>query len=319
MNWRETPATLSRACDEQPVVFTGPKGALHGIFTPPAPDVPPARACVVFPGRPRSGLRRHLVLAARILAAEGFAVLRFDLRGRGESAGEVERPSRTEPRGEDVVAAIRHLREAHGQKQFLLAGYCYDALTALDSFKDEADAISGIFVATPTVLTEKLGGLPAHNRGAPRHRPACAQSSSARAPRRYWTVSRFPSERSRDRMRALSFSTQSRTVCARSSASPRRFCSRSSIAKRASGSKSRSGPVAFIPSRARPPLSSVRYHGSASFIPREVSATIGASRFSRAPRSLRSMPTLPSFLDAAASRHGARPALSMDDQGSHLC
>ena len=164
MNWRETPATLSRARDEQPVVFTGPKGALHGIFTPPAPDVPPARACVVFPGRPRSGLRRHLVLAARILAAEGFAVLRFDLRGRGESAGEVERPSRTEPRGEDVVAAIRHLREAHGQKQFLLAGYCYDALTALDSFKDEADAISGIFVATPTVLTEKPGGLPKHKR-----------------------------------------------------------------------------------------------------------------------------------------------------------
>jgi alpha/beta superfamily hydrolase len=122
MNWRETPATLSRACDEQPAVFTGPKGALHGIFTPPAPDVPPARACVVFPGRPRSGLRHHLVLAARILAAEGFAVLRFDLRGRGEIAGEVERPSRTEPRGEDVVAAIRHLREAHGQKQFLLAG-----------------------------------------------------------------------------------------------------------------------------------------------------------------------------------------------------
>jgi alpha/beta superfamily hydrolase len=164
MNWRETPATLSRACDEQPVVFTGAKGALHGIFTPPAPDVPPARACVVFPGRPRSGLRRHLVLAARILAAEGFAVLRFDLRGRGESAGEVERPSRTEPRGEDVVAAIRHLREAHGQKQFLLAGYCYDALTALDSFKDEAEAISGIFVATPTVLTEKPGGLPKHKR-----------------------------------------------------------------------------------------------------------------------------------------------------------
>lgn len=164
MNWRETPATLSRACDEQPVVFTGPKGALHGIFTPLAPDVPPARACVVFPGRPRSGLRRHLVLAARILAAEGFAVLRFDLRGRGESAGEVERPSRTEPRGEDVVAAIRHLREAHGQKQFLLAGYCYDALTALDSFKDEADAISGIFFATAPVLEEKLGGSPADNR-----------------------------------------------------------------------------------------------------------------------------------------------------------
>lgn len=161
MDWRETPVTLSRARAEQPIVFEGPKGALHGIFTPPAPDAPPAGACIVFPGRPRSGLRRLPVLAARILAAEGFAALRFDLRGRGESAGEVAMPSRIEPLGEDVVAAIRHLREAHGQKRFLPVGYCFDALSALDAFKDEAGAISGMFFATAAVLEEKAGGLPA--------------------------------------------------------------------------------------------------------------------------------------------------------------
>jgi alpha/beta superfamily hydrolase len=155
MNWRETPAMLSRARDERPVEFRGPKGALYGILTPPAPDALPARACVVFPARPRAGLRRHLVLASRILAADGFAVLRFDLRGRGESNGEVARPSRHDPLGDDVVAAIRHLREAHGQNQFLLGGYCYDALTALDAFKEEAGAIAGVFVGTPTVLEEK--------------------------------------------------------------------------------------------------------------------------------------------------------------------
>ena len=164
MNWRETPATLTRARAEQPLVFPGPQGALHGIFTPPAPEALPARLCVVFPGRPRAGLRRHLVLAARILAAEGFAVLRFDLRGRGESDGEVARPSRTDPLGDDVVAAIHHLREAHAQRQFLMAGYCFDALTALDAFKYEAASISGVFVATPTVLEEKPGGSPKHGR-----------------------------------------------------------------------------------------------------------------------------------------------------------
>jgi pimeloyl-ACP methyl ester carboxylesterase len=164
MNWRETSATLRRARAEQAVVFIGMKGNLYGIFTPPAPDAPPARACVVFPGRPRAGLRRHLVLAARILAAEGFAVLRFDLRGRGESDGEVARPNRLEPLGEDVVAAIRHLREAHGQTRFILAGYCYDALTALDGFKYEADAIAGVFVATPAVLVERPGGLTGKHR-----------------------------------------------------------------------------------------------------------------------------------------------------------
>jgi alpha/beta superfamily hydrolase len=183
MNWRETPGTLSRARAEQPVVFAGAKGALHGIFTPPAPDAPPPRACVVFPGRPRSGLRRHLVLAARILAAEGFAVLRFDLRGRGESAGEVERPSRIEPLGEDVVAAIRHLREEHGQTRFLLAGYCFDALTALDSFKHEAEGIAGVFVATPTVLEEKLWGSPAKRRAGSAGSRLRSMVRGARAPK----------------------------------------------------------------------------------------------------------------------------------------
>jgi pimeloyl-ACP methyl ester carboxylesterase len=164
MNWRETPATLGRARAEQPLVFTGANGALSGIFTPPAPDVVPARICVVFPGCPRSGLRRYPVLAARILAAEGFAVLRFDLRGHGESAGEVALPSRQEPHGEDVVAAIAHLREAHGQNRFILAGYCFDALCALNSFKDEAGAIDGLFFAAAAVLEHRPGGSPADSR-----------------------------------------------------------------------------------------------------------------------------------------------------------
>jgi len=160
MNWRETPATLGRARAEQPLMFTGPIGALSGIFTPPAPDASPASACVVFPGCPRSGLRRYPVLAARILAADGFPVLRFDLRGHGESAGEVVPPSRQEPFGEDVVAAIRHLRETHGQNRFILAGYCFDALSALNAFKDEAAAIDGLFFAVAAVLEQRPGGSP---------------------------------------------------------------------------------------------------------------------------------------------------------------
>ena len=161
MNWRETPATLGRARAEQPLMFTGPEGALAGIFTPPAPDASPAGACVVFPGRPRSGLRRYPVLAARILAAEGFAALRFDLRGRGESDGEAAVGSRQAPLGGDVVAAIRHLREAHGHQRFLLAGNCFDAQCALDSFREEAGAIDGLFFATAAVLEQRLGELPA--------------------------------------------------------------------------------------------------------------------------------------------------------------
>ena len=263
MNWRETPATVSRARAEQPLVFTGPKGVLHGIFTPPAPDASPASACVVFPGRPRSGLRRLPVLAARILAAEGFAALRFDLRGRGESAGEVALPSRHEPLGEDVVAAIRHLREAHGQKQFLLAGYCFDALTALDSFTDEADAISGMFIATPAVLEEKPGESPGYSltrSAASRLRSMLKRASAPKILDSFEIPFRALA---RSHARAL-FLSGERTGCAQSSASPRRFCSRSSTAKLGGGSKSKSGPAAFTPSRANPQSSSVQYRGCAN-------------------------------------------------------
>ena len=79
MNWRETPAAVSRARAEQPLVFTGPKGALHGIFTPPAPDASPASACVVFP--PATTVR-------------GFAVIRYS---RHESLPPHPNPSTANP------------------------------------------------------------------------------------------------------------------------------------------------------------------------------------------------------------------------------
>ena len=82
------------------------------------------------------------------------------MRGRGESAGDVARPSRHDPLGDDVVAAIRHLREAHGQNQFLLAGYCYDALTALDSFKEEAGAIAAYLLDRGKGTLERASSEP---------------------------------------------------------------------------------------------------------------------------------------------------------------
>ncbi len=286
MNWRETPATLSRARDEQPVVFTGPKGALYGILTPPAPDAPPARACVVFPGRPRAGLRRHLVLAARILAADGFAVLRFDLRGRGESSGEVARPSRHDPLGDDVVAAIRHLREAHGQTAVSARRLLLRRTDARSMHSRKRPARSPA-CSLPLQLCSRRSLADRQKTTAPAapYR-ACVRWSGARLPQRYWRASRMPFEHSRDRMRAHCFSTQNRTRCERSFASPRKFCSRNSTAKRANASQLRSGPAVYIPSRARPSSSSVRSHGSASFIPHESSATPEASRTSQSRRSL---------------------------------
>jgi alpha/beta superfamily hydrolase len=156
MDWTETPATLARARAEQPVTFAGPEGLLAGIYTPAAPETRCANRCIIFAARPRFATRRLAVLAARALAAEGFAGLRFDFHGHGESAGNTISPDRKQPYGGVVAAAIRYMRETHAQHRFLLVGYCFDALSALDAFRGEADAIDGLFFAAAPVLTEPL-------------------------------------------------------------------------------------------------------------------------------------------------------------------
>jgi len=160
MDWTETPAALARARAEEPVTFAGADGLLAGIFTPPASAGPAANRCVIFPARPRFGTRRLAVHAARALAAEGFAALRFDLRGHGESAGATVSVDRNQPPyGDDVAAAIGYLRETKFQCRFLLVGYCFDALSALDAFRSEADAIDGLFFAAAPVLVEPFTDL----------------------------------------------------------------------------------------------------------------------------------------------------------------
>jgi uncharacterized protein len=153
MDWAETDATAARARAEEPVGFAGPAGTLCGIVTPPPSDVEADSRCVILPARPRFAFHRSPVLASRILAASGFMVLRFDLRGSGESAGPSEVDNRQSPHGEDVAAAIRYVRESRGLRRFILIGYCFDALCAIDAARLEADAIAGL-VCMAAPITE---------------------------------------------------------------------------------------------------------------------------------------------------------------------
>jgi alpha-beta hydrolase superfamily lysophospholipase len=156
MDWRETSATLARARAEQPVSFAGPRGALYGIFTPPAAEAPPAGVCLMLPARPRFGRKRFTVLTARVMAAEGFACLRFDFSGEGESGGRAASPSRWWFDGADVVAALRYAREVPGSPRVVIVGYCLDALKVLDAFVDQPDAIAGLFLATPPATLDRI-------------------------------------------------------------------------------------------------------------------------------------------------------------------
>src|SRR5206468_2643500 len=68
----------------------GPVGAVVSL-----PDVPPSASVVIVGGigGRRSGINRIWTRTAWYLAREGFAVLRMDYPGRGESALAIPRPS----------------------------------------------------------------------------------------------------------------------------------------------------------------------------------------------------------------------------------
>jgi alpha/beta superfamily hydrolase len=150
MNWNETPAELERAWAEQPVIIPGGQGELYGIFTPPAPEAPATGLCVILLGRNRWWVDRLSVRGARWLAARGFACLRFDYHGYGESEGICEAIDTERPFSEDVAAAIRFMQTEYAQQRFVLSGFCFDARTALAAVEQASDAIEAVVaVAAP--------------------------------------------------------------------------------------------------------------------------------------------------------------------------
>jgi alpha/beta superfamily hydrolase len=155
MDWNEEPAELARAITEQPVIVPGEHGHLYGIFTPPAPDASPAGLCVILLGRNRWWGDRLSVKGARWLAARGFACLRFDYHGYGESEGSPEPIEPERPYPEDAIAAINYLRKEFGQQRFVLSGFCFDARTALSVVEQEGASIEAI-VAISVPPGEKL-------------------------------------------------------------------------------------------------------------------------------------------------------------------
>lgn len=101
---------------------------LAGILS--LPDVPGQRGVLIVTGGPqyRAGSHRQFVLLARALAAQGWPVLRFDLRGMGDSEGSA-RDYRAA--GPDIAGALTQFFDAvPALREVALWGLCDGATAA---------------------------------------------------------------------------------------------------------------------------------------------------------------------------------------------
>jgi pimeloyl-ACP methyl ester carboxylesterase len=136
---------MTPAYHEVPVFFDTSQARLFGIVTLPADGA--ARAgLVILPGAGATftvNRNRLSVRLARELAPLGYAVLRFDYHGVGESTGTLaNRFHLASPFPDDVVAAVGALRE-FGVGPVVLAGSCFGGRSALTAAPgiDEVEAL----------------------------------------------------------------------------------------------------------------------------------------------------------------------------------
>jgi len=136
---------------EQAYTFKCDRARLLGITA--TPEIPAQTGVLMLVGGPqyRAGSHRQFTLLARQLAAQGYAIMRFDYRGMGDSEGE----ARTFEQGaEDIRAAINFfLERIPTVRHLVLWGLCDAASSAL-LYAHTDTRVSGLILLNPWVHTE---------------------------------------------------------------------------------------------------------------------------------------------------------------------
>lgn len=136
---------------EHPVVFECQGERLLGIMHPASGDI----GVVVVVGGPqyRAGSHRLFVQVARALAGAGHPVLRFDVRGMGDSTGNQHGFENLDP---DIAAAIALLQQEQPQvRRVVLWGLCDGASAALLYLGGRPDPrVFGLCLLNPWVRSE---------------------------------------------------------------------------------------------------------------------------------------------------------------------
>ena len=138
---------------EEALRFACEGETLFGILARPA--TPRDLGVVIVVGGPqtRVGSHRQFVLLARALATAGYAALRFDVRGMGDSSGEKRDFEQITP---DIAAAIDTLQAAcPSVRRIVLWGLCDAASAALLYADASHDArLAGLILLNPWVRSE---------------------------------------------------------------------------------------------------------------------------------------------------------------------
>jgi len=135
----------------------GPQGAMLGVFSECADaSLRQGVGLVMVSGgaQYRAGAHRQFTLLARTLADQGFAVLRFDLPGVGDSPGE---PLPFEASAPSVGAAINALlAQVPYARRVALWGLC-DGASACLLYRDERadERLAGMALLNPWVRSEQ--------------------------------------------------------------------------------------------------------------------------------------------------------------------
>jgi len=137
---------------EERVTFKSGDLTLEGMIAYPDGDAAgPHRAAVVCHPHPLYGgsMYNNVVDAVlEALHARGFATLRFNFRGVGQSEGEFDNGKGG---ADDAIAAIRFLTAQKGVRAVgaVLAGYSFGAMTAVRAAASVAEVTAIVTVALP--------------------------------------------------------------------------------------------------------------------------------------------------------------------------
>lgn len=116
----------------EPVVFSGPAGALEGLWCEPgagaAPGLPPAVICHPHPAHRGSMHSKVVHTVYRVLEERGHPTLRFNFRGVGKSEGTY---SGGDGEVGDLEAAAAYARRRAGARPLWIAGFSFGSYIGL--------------------------------------------------------------------------------------------------------------------------------------------------------------------------------------------